>query len=387
MRSIVGCAALGLVTACASVPRQTKVMSSIPGVEMSTAELRERVYELGRRGSASVEGAVAEILAATDDPGIRRAALAWGLAALPEIQEATLRPEPLVSLGDLWALALQTQTFAREGPGRDAFGETRVVVARAGRDMAREAEQLAALVLGAETFERLRPQLEGWAAENPITSATFARPTASVMWSRALAGEERGALGTLLVGTDERLAELSQRVAMANESLLDRIRWTSALLVQDTLGAEDVADLLEEGAHGVSAEREALFDDVARERAAMFAGIAGERAAVTADAQRLLAEADEKARALTSEVDRTRREVFAEIADERTAITADVDRLLDQADARARALVDRVLVGVGLVGALLIVVAACAVWLVRRASRTRPGKEVGAGMMGARRPG
>ena len=57
---------------------------------MSTSELRERVFELGRRQTALVEQAVAEAAAASDDPAVPRATMAWALAAVPEVQEAQL---------------------------------------------------------------------------------------------------------------------------------------------------------------------------------------------------------------------------------------------------------------------------------------------------------
>ena len=46
---------------------------------------------------------------------IRRAVISWGLAAIPDVQEASLNGDPLVALADLWALAMQTEAFLANG--------------------------------------------------------------------------------------------------------------------------------------------------------------------------------------------------------------------------------------------------------------------------------
>ncbi len=367
LRSIVSCAAIGLVTACASAPRQTKVMS-VANVEMSTDELRQRVYELGSREEGLVLDAIARIYARSMDLRVRRAAIDWGLAAVPAVQEATLRPEPLVAVIDLWALALQTENWARDGPGRARLGEGGSVVEQASREMASECEQLAKLVLGgsAARQDEARHKMERWAVENPITSATFDRPSASVAWSGAFVEDQRSGLASFVVNTDQRLEMLSQRVAMLNRNVMTRMRWTLELLLQDSLGKENVAALLEEGIHGVAAERKALLADMDRERAAIFAQITSEREAITAEANALVAQTDSRVNALVDQTD------------------ARVNALVDQTDARARALIDHLLVGAALVGALLILLAACAIWILRHAARKPPGRKADASTLGSR---
>ncbi len=356
LRSIVSCAAVGLVTACASVPRQTRVMS-VANVEMSTDELRQRVYELGSREEGLVLDAIARIYARSTDLRIRRAAIDWGLAAVPAVQDATLRPEPLVAVIDLWALALQTENWAREGPGRARLGEGSSIVEQASREMASECEQLGKLVLGgsAAKQDEARHRMERWAAENPITSAMFDRPSASVAWSGAFVEDQRSALASFVINTDQRLDLLGQRVAMLNRNVMTRMRWTLELLLQDSLGKENVAALLDEGIHGLATQRRALLADMERERLALFAQITSEHEAITAEANALVAQTDSR-----------------------------VNALVAQTDARARALIDRLLFGAALVGASLILLAACAIWVLRHGARRPPGRKADAAMLGSR---
>jgi hypothetical protein len=357
------CAVLGLVAACASVPRQTKTMT-LANVEMSTDELRQRVYELGTREEGRIIDAVARIHVVSGDLGTRRAAIDWALAAVPAVQEATLRPEPLVALIDLWALASQTGTWAREGPGRARLGEGWSTVEMVAREMASDCERLDELLLGSQRDARrgeARREIERWAAENPITSPAFERPSASVAWSGAFVQDQRSALSSFVVNTDQRLDVLGQRVAMMNRNVMTRMRWTLELLLQDSLGKENVATLLEDTVRDIEAQREGLLADMDRERTEIFAQLTRQRRAIDAQLNELLAETDVRVDALLSETD------------------ARVNALVAQADARARAVVDRLLVGVALVGALLIFLAAIATWAVRRSTpgparrRAHPG--------------
>jgi hypothetical protein len=94
---------------------------------------------------------------------------------------------------------------------------------------------------------------------------------------------------------------------------------------------------------------------VERERAAIFEQAHREIEAVTGEMNALVARTDSRVNAVVSDTDER------------------MNALVAQTDARAGALVDRLLVGIALVGAVLILLAAGAVWLVRRAERKPPG--------------
>jgi hypothetical protein len=345
----------GLVVGCAHAPRQTKFMASLPGVAMSTDELRSHVFELGRRESALVEEAVYDVYNSTEELPVRRAAITWGLKAIPSVQEATMHTDPLVAFGDQWALALQTETFAREGPGRERLGDAYVFVERAARKMAQECEQVAALVFP-KGAAGPRQKVEAWARANPITAATFARPSASAAWPGAIESKDHSALG-FIASTDDRLTLLSARMQMMNETLLDRVRWTTQLIVADALGTGNVAGFLDSAQAVVDKEHDKLVDDVSEQRDKLFAQL------------------DQQREAAFGDIARERADIFAQVADERAAIAAQADALLKTVKTDTRALIDRTLLYVGVGAALLIVLAALAFWIVWRAMRRPRGPE------------
>jgi hypothetical protein len=341
---------IALVVGCAHAPRQTKFMASIPDVTMSKDELRSRVFELGRRESALVEEAVANACDSTRDPDTKRAVIVWGLKAIPYVQAATMHSDPLVALGDQWALALQAATFAREGPGRKILGDASGIVERAARQMAEEAERVATVVFGANGVGPRRDLVAQWAEAHPITSGTFARPSASVAWPRALGDKEHSALG-FVASADDRIAMLNMRIEMMNETLLDRVRWTSELIVRDAIGRENLASFVDSARVLVSNEHDKIIKDVAAERDHLFTQLADQREAAFAD------------------IARERARIFDEVGAERVAIAGQADALLRRASDDARSLIDRTLVRLGVGTALLIILSAFAAWFVGRRLR------------------
>jgi hypothetical protein len=220
---------------------------------------------------------------------------------------------------------------------------------------------LAVLALGADKLPAARQVVERWAAQNPIRSPSFARPTARLAFPRAIVGERKGALA-LMASADQQLIELGERIAMMNESMLGRVRWLGDLLIQDALGTTDVSRLLEGSTQRMLASSTQLID---RERERAFAQVADERAAIFAEVDRLRA-------TVLDDVARERTQIFAQVASERATILTEARQLLDRANVSAGALAKRVVLGMGLVGAALVLLAALAVWLVRLASRRPP---------------
>jgi hypothetical protein len=340
---VVWWAVLWMLAGCAQVPRQTNLMAKVPGVDMSTAELRERVLELGRRQAALIEEGVGDTYESTEDPKTRRAAMRWGLAVIPDVQEASLNGDPLIALADLWALAFQTEAFAANGRGGKYLGEARGFVERTARQMARESEELAGQVFGPDVPRR-RAQVKRWADANPITAATFARPTASAVLAGTLS-DQRPSARRFIASTEERLAQLDARLEMMNKTLLNRIRWTMQLLIEDALGTADVASMVGELQQFADLERQRINGDIDRQRVEIF-----------------------------DQVSRERAQIFQDVASERTAITGVANQMLAQANADARRLIDRTLLRLGVGAAVLIVLAALAAWIVWHTSRGPRGR-------------
>src|SRR6185436_17050865 len=143
----------------------------------------------------------------------------------------------------------------------------------------------------------------------PITSGTFARPSASTAWAAALGGESHGPLG-FMASTEDRLTQMAARMEMMNETMLDRVRWTSELVFQDALGKENVAGMVEELRQMVVSEHESLVADLAKERRQIFAELEAQRASLFRD------------------LARERAAIFSSVASERATITSQASDLL-----------------------------------------------------------
>src|SRR6476661_3431389 len=112
-----------MVGACLKgVPPQSASLAAIEASEVTAGELQLRVYEAGRESSYIVESAADTIAARSPDSTVRRRALRWKIAATPLIEEASLRPDPVVATVDLWAFSMQLSEYLRQGDGHGAFG-------------------------------------------------------------------------------------------------------------------------------------------------------------------------------------------------------------------------------------------------------------------------
>ena len=70
-----------------------------------------RIYEAGRRFSSIIEATADTIAARSPDPTIRHNALNWKIAAIPLIEEASLRPDAVVAAVDLWGFSMQLADY------------------------------------------------------------------------------------------------------------------------------------------------------------------------------------------------------------------------------------------------------------------------------------
>ena len=200
--------------------------------EVTASELQMRVFEAGRRISYIIEATADTIAFRTSDPDIRVLTLRWKIAAIPQVEEASLRPDPVVAAVDLWGLTMQHSDFFKRGPGRDLFGEFQPLVLAASDTL----ELVAAEVAG-----RLRPggrippeeekPLRDWAARHPIRARGFGRESIlSTNW-KVLSLTETSLTGT--VATVQRsLNGVTNRLGYLNEGMMKRVLWQGELVTR-----------------------------------------------------------------------------------------------------------------------------------------------------------
>ena len=116
-------AALGQgLGACARVPTQTATMQAVPEVASPASLIQLQAFEAGRAISTILESAADSIRTASPDVDVRRNALLLKISAIPLIQEAALRTDPVIAVVDLYGLTIQLSNYLGTGAGSHSFG-------------------------------------------------------------------------------------------------------------------------------------------------------------------------------------------------------------------------------------------------------------------------
>jgi hypothetical protein len=324
------CAGLALLSfGCAHVPTQTGAMQRA-GMEISADALHVQVVELGRRFCGTIENAADDILARAEDPQIRYDALLWKAYAIPLVQEAALRTDPVLAEGDLWAFSIQQSNFFDSDAGRDAFGSYHQVALTAAQRMESEAVQFMSTNAPGDTLRsRTIERMHAWAGAHPFQSLRFTRESAAAEFAELL-GLSGGGLGATVGDMNRTVAGMYDRLGYINESMLKQVRWNSELMVADamkgpairptlaatntalerlgslaesaplmldSMGAATVTTVREEriaAIQALSAERTAVMEGVAQERIALIAAVHEERLAILASADQIAAKSIER---------------------------------------------------------------------------------------------
>jgi hypothetical protein len=318
-----------LIFGCAHVPTQTGAMQHV-GVEVTADALHVQVVELGRRFSGAIEAAADDVAARAEDPQISYDALLWKAYAIPLIQEAALRTDPVLAAGDLWAFSMQQSDFFASGAGRDAFGPCHGVALACAERMETEAlDFMHANAAGDTVKSRTIERMHAWAASHPFQSLHFTRESAAASYSELL-GLSGGSLGATVGDMNRTVAGMYDRLGYMNESLLKQVRWNTGLMVADatespsirptlqatntalerlgalaeatptlldSMGASTVLTVREEriaAIQALSAERTAVMKGVDEERVAVIAALRDERLAILTAADAIAARSIER---------------------------------------------------------------------------------------------
>lgn len=356
--------AVFLLAGCArAVPTQTATLASLGG-DVTTAELRLRVYELGRRAGSTIETAADSIARLETDTAVRRRTLLWKINATPAFQEAALQVDPLGAAVEFYALIAQMRRFFQDGAGRDAFSTSQPIAVAALTGLEAEAFAIFARAFPDSAMPpQTRENVRKWLTEHPITTFSFARPSIAADWPSIAGGTGRGLIRT--VGSLERtVAEVRDRLAFANENLMKQMRWNVELMVQDGIGGMQLDSAAMVGTRALD-----HFGELAAGAPAL---VRGERLAVLAgvDTQRVatLAALTRERVAVFDAVAAERASILAALRAERVATIASIDSLTDVAFDRTERLVDRtfaraaLLLAVLLAGGVILVLVAARAW-------------------------
>ena len=360
--ALVCCLALFGTASCGGgAQRQTKFIEGQEAVEASSIELRLEVVELARIASAYVEQAADAIRSESKSEDVRREALLWKVNAIPQIQAAALQPDPLVAAMDLWAFIVQMRNYYATGAGAAALGPHATVAQSAIAKM--EARVLeAAHRVSTAGGKNVRPRLEKWASEHPITSSNFAREGLTAEYAYTLRAGQKGGFGAI-GEAQATMQRLEFRLALMSEYMPKQVRWNAELATGDVLAVDeikstmaqlnltmlDASKLLVETPEMIRLEREAAMQAVQGERIAAFGSV---------DKQRQL---------VLEGIAQERELAFRKVDEMREGLMKDADAM---ASRQLKGVVDYVLLRLAQVaGGLALLVGL--IWLLRRLAGKR----------------
>jgi len=305
---------------------------------VQTREARGWVYEIANKLAGILELAADRIIEQAEDPMVRHNALEWKAAAIPALQRASFQPNPVLAIADVWLFTIQMQNALRGDFGRRRFGEHALDAAETTGEMEEIILQFIVDKGGNPRQNGNYDAFHKYAVANPIVGSISSRPTAgAILVDRVRAGKV-GAIATLgsLV---EGFADLSDRLSVYGEQLPKQARWQAELLLFD-IGLDKVdfdavvedmarigrtADVLTGFADGVPIHIDKGLEELLPpiEQAVQSVDLTGIYATFDDIIAAQLAVA---LAAVTAE----REAVIDEVREERVAATADVERLANQ---------------------------------------------------------
>ena len=334
-------------------PKQSQLQKEIGGTHMSGAELRLRVRSLALPFSGELETMADAVAATTNDPALKRALLQFKINAIPQMQDALLRTDPVASLVDAWALVLQLRNALRQvDPRLEIPPEVDATFA----DMERQLADLWRQMTGKEDVTGIRDTIARWAAEHPLESLAT-RPT-----TRQLLADVTARAGLTPIQAANELLETTQdvveRLDVQSAFLPKQGRWQAELLLRQMLADPSIFGTLQNQENLLAALNQALATAATAPR-------------WTQDEMRFALQTLHDERLQTQDyVSAERAAVVDALHAERIAAMDQANQvgaqLVDRAFARADALVDRVLLRLLIFAAVVLALGLLLVLLLLR---------------------
>ena len=204
------------------------------GVDITTTELRQKIYQYESVFAATVHRAADEIFNNESGRHIREMSIRWKINSVPTMQTAVFQLDPLAGLADAWGLTAQMENFFTTGNGKELFGDSQPIAVEASRDLHAEVRALARSVVGEEKRRQVEPQLRAWLDENPILDIAFGRRSMSID-AASITAAEWGGGGLQSVGQIEELVrDISDRLAIYAAQQPELARSQAELLAIET---------------------------------------------------------------------------------------------------------------------------------------------------------
>jgi len=362
-----------------------KPPENIKGLRISSRQLRVRVRVMAKPLAGIVVEAADAIIAQSEDPEVRRAALKWKISAVSSIREALFLPEPIAALLDIWALNYQMIDFFETGHGATLFKDQTPIALAAARKINDYLEELTDGIVAdlsdTESRNRTETLLRDWAAENPINLSIGSRESINnqVTEIAAALGVSLGeAVDTMVTTMDD----LNRKLEVYSDQIPAQMRWQAEVFAGDALdelklreSVETIPLLMETAIAALETARSAPAV-IASEREVLLEAL---RAETTLALEALQQERKE----VMEQISLEREIVLADIAANRIALTEDLrserkaieemvarerDILLDETGAMGERLIDRFFVNMTItlvmVGLYIALLATIILWFL-----------------------
>lgn len=271
-------AAIGV--GCASGPPQSRLASQVTTDSGKVQSLRYKVFGYVGLFSATVEGTADAIAAATTETPIRRNALLWKMNAIPAGLTATVHPDALATLLDVWTLSAQMEQYFSDGAGKGLFGAQQRLAIVASRELTAAAVVILRDFMPPDLFDKAITIGGAWVAAHPLKTPLFARDSAVELVAPLMANQGGSALAAI-GGVEDRVDSLTARITVYGPFIPKLLRWQAELMLMDVPdGLIAVEDRL---LQSVQDERKAVTDAIDHQRRASFDQIREERIAFTKD--------------------------------------------------------------------------------------------------------
>jgi hypothetical protein len=155
---------LGLVAGCSSGPEPDPVGAA----ERRQSPLRAQITFFIEGEAARIESFSSGVVARAEDPAVRRAALLWKIAIIPELRKALMRADDQAALLHLWTGNAQLQFYFSQDPGSKLFGAYAQDGLELFRELTGRVEAMAERELGPERFPAAQKLVATYAQGRPL---------------------------------------------------------------------------------------------------------------------------------------------------------------------------------------------------------------------------
>ncbi len=220
------------------------MMDQLKIEEITAQELQIRVREFSHHFARIVEEASERIMEMSNDPSVRKHALAWKIYAIPECHSTSMEHDPLMAFIDTWTFTAQIADYFETGNGKDVFGKFQSIAIDTSRNLETQIMNDLKDWAVPEGFEKAKCFVKDWKLEHPLTTHFFNRDSTLLVLSEVFKEDRKGTFAT--VGSlDQNTRDIADRITFLTENLPRTARWHAEYLMETTVSKQNIDKILD----------------------------------------------------------------------------------------------------------------------------------------------